>query len=173
MIKPVDEIPKGTRMQRETYRQMIRDDIQGAIDKGIHTFEFDGEYNYKYLAIYAREEADVILKRTLREAWKICAEQNENGGWDYPNTWERHIRTGPKYIEVVNHKEDDRNHVYCVIHPEAIGELIDLHKEHLAIREQNRAEMDRERASKKTDVRNLIKLKEGVEHGGVQDQAGG
>ena len=176
MIKPVDEIPKGTRGQRETYRQRIRDDIQEAIDRGILRFEFDGDYNYKYLSQYAKEESDGILRRKLREEWEKVQEPDEHGWREYPQTYERHIRTAKKYIEIINRKGDDRNHVYCEIHPDAIGELIDAHKQYLAEREKNIAEMEKaksmERESIKTHARNLVKLKEVLNEGCGEDQTG-
>lgn len=67
MIKPIDEIPKNTSQKRESYREMIRNDIREAMDKGIDKFEFIGEYKYKYLAVYAREEAKHILYNIARE----------------------------------------------------------------------------------------------------------
>ena len=62
MIKPIDEIPKNVSEQRESYRQMIKNDIQEAMSKGIEKFEFIGNYNFKYLAQYAREEAESIVR---------------------------------------------------------------------------------------------------------------
>ena len=62
MIKPVDEIPKGLSKKHSSYREMIRADIQAALDRGISRFEFVGEYKYRYLAQYAREEADRLMK---------------------------------------------------------------------------------------------------------------
>ena len=70
MIKPIDEIPQNIGQKRESYRQNIRDDIQEAIDKGIPRFEFVGDYKYKYLANYAREEARNVLYKIARDKFK-------------------------------------------------------------------------------------------------------
>ena len=70
MIKPVDEIPQNIGQKRESYRQNIRGDIQEAIDNGIPRFEFVGDYKYKYLANYAREEARNVLYKMARDRFK-------------------------------------------------------------------------------------------------------
>lgn len=67
MIKPIEEIPQNTAQQRESYRDKIRCDITGAIEKGIGKFEFVGDYNFKYLANYAREEADRMFRRRFKD----------------------------------------------------------------------------------------------------------
>lgn len=67
MIRPVDEIPKNIQEKRKSYREQIRNDIREAIDKGIGKFEFVGDYKYKYLAQYAREEADKIVWDMARD----------------------------------------------------------------------------------------------------------
>lgn len=70
MIKPIDEIPQNIGQKRESYRKNIRDDIQEAIDKGIPRFEFVGDYKYKYLANYAREEARKVLYKIARDKFE-------------------------------------------------------------------------------------------------------
>lgn len=67
MIKPIEEIPKNTAQQRESYRDKIRADITEAMKKGIGKFEFVGDYNFKYLAQYAREEADRMFRKRFRD----------------------------------------------------------------------------------------------------------
>ena len=85
MIKPVVEIPESRMSAAKSYRQRITDDIQEAIDKGIPLFEFVGDYNYKYLAQYAREQANRLNRqyvnnvvRKNRERWAdriICSRE--------------------------------------------------------------------------------------------------
>ena len=70
MIRPVDEIPMNAADKRKSYREQIRNDIREAMDKGINKFEFVGDYKYKYLAQYAREEADRIVWKAAREIVK-------------------------------------------------------------------------------------------------------
>jgi len=60
-IKSVDEIPETLQQKRESYRAMIRRDINEALDNHITRFEFEGDYNFKYLGQYAREEADRVF----------------------------------------------------------------------------------------------------------------
>ena len=44
-IKVVDEVPGMA--GRKTYNEMIREDINEALEKHIEKFEFEGDYNYK------------------------------------------------------------------------------------------------------------------------------
>lgn len=113
-IKPVNEIPMTLQEKRQSYREMIRKDIQEAIDNHIERFEFEGDYNWKYLAQYAREEADIIWRKTVYydTAKKVRAEllkdrPGENyipmrSGYDYHG----------KYIKIRTKKGEDRIHVY-------------------------------------------------------------
>ena len=176
MIKPVKEIPQTVREERISRRRMLQKDMSEAINAGITRFEFDGDYNYKYLAQYAREEADRILNKILSERWEREPRQpfeSEKTWRSYPKYYDRHIRD-KKYIKIHNVKREDRNHVYCEIIPEALDEMIEAHKQHLAEMEEQRKEREKkkqERASevsmehenRRTRVRNLIKVKEGVE----------
>lgn len=158
MIKPVDEIPLTVRGERMSRRQMLQNDIQEAIDKGISKFEFEGDYNYKYLANYAREEADRVLDKVLRERWDQEPRQpheGEDGYRAYPKYWESHIRA-IKYIIIHNVRNDDRMHVYCEIIPEALDEMMDAHKKHLAEIDERKEQRTRERESRKMIARNLV-----------------
>ena len=113
-IKPVNEIPMTLQEKSQSYREMIRKDIQEAIDNHIERFEFEGDYNWKYLAQYAREEADIIWRKTVYydTAEKVRTEllkdrPGENyipmrSGYDYHG----------KYIKIRTKKGEDRIHVY-------------------------------------------------------------
>lgn len=175
MIKPVDEIPLTVRGERMSQRQMLQNDIQEAIDKGISKFEFEGDYyNYKYLANYAREEADRILGKILRDRWGQEPRQPHEGaeGYrSYPNHWDQHIRDN-KYIIIHNIRRDDRNHVFCEIVPSALDEMIEAHKKYLVELDKRKEKRIRERENSKMNVRNLIKLKEGLNEGCGEDQTG-
>ena len=75
-IKPVNDIPITLQEKKASYREMVRQDISYALKNHISTFEFEGDYNYKYLANYAREEADIIFSRSLyRDAAKRVNEE--------------------------------------------------------------------------------------------------
>ncbi|MBR4581793.1 MAG: hypothetical protein IKO32_11225 [Lachnospiraceae bacterium] len=116
-IKAVSEIPMTLQEKRQSYREMIRKDIQEAIDNHIERFEFEGDYNWKYLAQYAREEADIIWRKTVYydTAKKVRAEllkdrPGENyismrSGYDYKGEW----------IKIRTKKGEDRIHVYAEI----------------------------------------------------------
>ena len=62
-----------------TYSVILRSrtTLEQAIAEGITKFEFDGEYNWKYLAGYAREEADTIWRHTW---YKIMQEARDKYG---------------------------------------------------------------------------------------------
>lgn len=111
MIKPINEIPMNEADKRRSYREMIRSDIQEAIDRGIERFEFDGDYNYKFLAQYAREEADMIWRSTWRDIMKKAKEEHGFEGYLYgPN-----YKLKGNYIKIRSRKMPDRTHVYCEI----------------------------------------------------------
>lgn len=119
MIEPVEEIPLTLKEKRESSRAMIRADIQNAIDSGIRKFEFVGDgYNYKYLANYAREEAQIITRKKLRDLWRDEVERvRDAGGYVFPDSFR--LRT---YIVIHSHKGADRTHVYCEINPDDLTE---------------------------------------------------
>ena len=68
MIKPIEKLPRTLSQKRESCRARIRNDIRQAIDGRTAKFEFVGDYNYKYLARYAREEASNILRPYFNQA---------------------------------------------------------------------------------------------------------
>ena len=112
-IKPVDEIPLTVAEQRESYRERIRQDICYAITNRISTFEFDGDYNYKYLANYAREEASHIFSRRIyrdasRQVRKTLAEKLQREHV-FP---ESEFKYKNRYIRIREKKGEDRVHVY-------------------------------------------------------------
>jgi hypothetical protein len=110
-IKPLDEIPMNTVDKRRSYREMIRQDIQTAIDQRITKFEFEGDYNWKYLAQYAREEADGIWRSTWYDIMRKAKE--EHGIKGYMGNPSYHQKRD--YIRISSVKMEDRMHVYCQI----------------------------------------------------------
>jgi len=114
MIKPVDQIPLNAAGKRQSYRGMIRADIEQAIAEGITKFEFEGDYNWKYLAGYAREEADTIWRSTWS---KIMREASEKYGFKVGIVPSYSVKG--QYIKIHSVKMEDRIHVYCEIDPEA------------------------------------------------------
>ena len=114
-IKPVEEIPMNKVQKQHSYRQHIRDDINEAIQKHISRFEFEGDYNWKYLAQYAREEADQIWRNTW---WEIMRSARMEHHIEIVMRLPSYAEKG-KYISILNVKMPDRNHVYCQIDFEA------------------------------------------------------
>lgn len=82
MIKKVDTIP-GQGGEHTSQKLLINKDIRDAIEKRIERFEFVGDYNFKYLAQYARDEAENVFRsmfskcrteaqQKLREEFKVA-----------------------------------------------------------------------------------------------------
>lgn len=118
MIKPIDEIPKNTAQKRESYRDRIRSDIREAMDKGIRKFEFVGDFNFKYLAQYAREEADRMFRKAFRDLvlpyypeWKERYQQK----YIFLNEWEFRRYNNVKITAIKDNAQGHR--VFCEISP--------------------------------------------------------
>lgn len=115
-IKKVEQVPMTLQEQRQSYRDMIRQDINEAIEKRIDKFEFDGDYNYKYLASYAREEAEWIFRRKIyRPAAKRVAETLQAEFGRERVFAESEWRYRGRYIRIKSLKGEDRQHVYAEI----------------------------------------------------------
>lgn len=134
MIKPIDEIPLNVSEQRNNYRQMIRNDILEAMDKGILKFEFVGEYNYKYLAQYAREEAESIVRKMVFDYSKRHPEYKERHKYCFFSYWEVNRKKGIIRISSIKGETPEKRRVFCSIHPdidEALSEYAEQKiKEH-------------------------------------------
>lgn len=147
MIKKIDKIPETLLEKRQSYREMIRRDIEHAYKNRIQTFEFEGDYNWKYLAQYAREEADFFVRRMIirpeairvREAMKkefpdakyVCVESE----FKYKN----------RLIQIRSHKGEDRIHVYGRIAFDEIDRFYEI------LLEDSRAENKRREERRKGD----------------------
>lgn len=113
-IKEVKELPLTQRERYDSYRSMIRADLEEAIRNRISTFEFEGDYNYKYLAQYAREEAGRLFTfRVYRDASKrvkqeLASKFPENK-YIFP---ESEFKYKNRYIKIRTKKGEDRIHVY-------------------------------------------------------------
>ena len=126
MIKEVEKIPETLQQKRESYRAKIRADIEEAMSKRISDFEFEGDYNYKYLQQYAREEGERIfryifigveraveeeLKKELEVKYIYCPS---------PYLYAK------QFIKVIKRKGEDRNHVYAHLDFDYLDNLKDL-----------------------------------------------
>ena len=123
-IKPISKIPMTVKGERESYRARIRADIEEALSKRIEYFEFEGDYNYKYLAQYAREEADRIIRHiTRKHELKISDVLKKEFNEEYIYVpW---LRDSDRIIKAHNHKGEDRNHVYMSIDYDRLDNLYD------------------------------------------------
>ena len=118
MIQEIEKIPQSTSARRESYREMIRNDIAEAIEKRIPKFELIGEYNYKYLANYAREEGGRYFR--LKHYCPVALLVSNVLGEKYKEKYMRvYTPAGyeleKKFIKVHNVKGEDRNHVYVFL----------------------------------------------------------
>lgn len=140
-IKVIDEIPN---LKSKSYNEMIREDFAEAIKNHVKTFEFEGEYNYKTLAVSAREQArklfSPIFRKASREVCKIL--EAEFGRTIYIFDWDYR----DKYICISSRKMDDRIHVYATINYEFADNLQNI------LLEDVRAEQKRK--NKEREVRN-------------------
>lgn len=106
---------------------MIREDLQEAIYKGIESFEFIGDYNYKYLASRAQNEANWL-------AGKMIAKVYEDNRSEFKhreilledNVRRRFVR---QWLKIIGITLEDRKHVYCKINHSATAGIFDLLKE--------------------------------------------
>lgn len=127
MVKPVNAIPDSIGQKHYSYRDTIRRDIEYAIKNGITKFEFEGNFNWRYLQHYAREEG---YKLTDRIAQEKADELHLSNYLDRPlrirNYYmPRNLRDGElRHIKITSRKEKDRLHVYCEIFPDAIDKII-------------------------------------------------
>ena len=136
-IKEVESIPQPRGAKSSKYREMLKADITEALDKRISKFEFEGDYNYKTLGMYAREVAQTVFREKIynpavAEIKEILAEEFKTNKVRIPACWDT-----SKYIIKINSVTGiDRIHVYVSID----FEQIDTFKDRLmsATRELNR-----------------------------------
>lgn len=121
MIKPVDEIPMNPAQKNKGYRDQIRRDLQEAMDNGIRRFEFVGDYKYKYLAQYVREEAERIIRSAFYDLW---TKHRAEFGNSKPDFWS--VLQKIKYFTVTNIKTEkkDEPRVFCEIEEKALEDVI-------------------------------------------------
>lgn len=125
-IKEVDKIPDDKAKKRQTYRQMIRNDIAEAISKRIPKFELEGDYNYKYLNNYAREEAQRYFASNIYRPLAAKVREYMHGHYDsrwfsVPSEWE----VGKLFVQVHKISGEDRPHVFVELDFEFVDNLYD------------------------------------------------
>lgn len=118
-IKIVEEVPVSVQEKRKSYREMIRQDIKAAIEAHVECFEFDGDYNYKYLAAYAKEEASKIFRYEIYVPAARLVKRYLEDMYDLKYAVvDDAYKYDKKYIDIISQKEADRIHVYCKINYE-------------------------------------------------------
>ena len=111
MITKVNSIPSTLSEKRKSYRDMIRADLNEAMSNRITQFEIEGEYNYKYLAQYVREEACRLFRSIY---YKVEPDIRKQLSLEFekrvftPSSYEYESR----FFKVHNLKGSDRYHVY-------------------------------------------------------------
>lgn len=133
MIKPVEkaDIPQNNSDKGNSVRAMIQADIEETLEKRIPAFEFEGDYNYKYLGNYAREVArNMWCRETLdcrREARKKARERGLKwipiSDFKHQDMW----------IKITTRKGEDHRRVFCEIdfdfldkYPEMVDKEIEI-----------------------------------------------
>ena len=144
MIKPIDEIPENQIQASKTNRQKIRDDIQEAIDKHIQAFEFVGDYNFKYLANYAREEAGRMNRAMFGQYIRSHREEYKD---KYVSFYDVVEKDYPIKITTIKGETKDTRRVFCSLQMDGLeerySELLDAY---FSKREEQKAERERRRA---------------------------
>lgn len=149
MIKPIDEIPKNTVEKRKSYRQMIRNDIMEAIEKGIQKFEFVGDYNYKYLEQYAKEEANRVVRDLTLQWSEDHPEYKEKCSYWFADYWRINKDDGVIKISSVKGETPDKRRVFCEIRRD-FNEVMIEHAERRIREFENIERKKRDRLSKST-----------------------
>ena len=114
-IKEVKVIPNAYK-KTATVGQMVRKDLEEALDKRISKFEFDGDYNYKTLGYYVRREAEWIFNQAF---WCPASTEVEEAlakelGRDDIHC-ERFTREYKQAFDINGVTQSDRMHVYVEI----------------------------------------------------------
>ena len=123
MIKEVSAIPK----KKQSKRDLLYADIKKAITDGISKFEFTGYGEYKYLAKYAYEAAEMVEYDTLRKMFLDYKEKNENAECKIGDfrLCIGHGKHG--YVEITSwrEKKEDAPRVFGEIHADKLQIIFD------------------------------------------------
>ena len=114
MIQEIKEVPCIN--PQTSQRQMIRDDIEYALNNRIKTFEFEGDYNWKYLAQYTRDVSSRIFMEKIYQPARDRVKKKLEGKYDtkypYPIPYWKYTKN---FITIHSRKLEDRIHVYATI----------------------------------------------------------
>ena len=128
MIKPIEKLPETLSQKRKSYSAGMRADIQQAIDSRITKFEFVGDYNYKYLAQCAREQARKVFLPYFNQARSDVAEAiKQKLGLDTCFiSYQHELELCGKFIRISSVKGPDRRHVYAEINFDVLDNLEEM-----------------------------------------------
>lgn len=128
MIKPIEKLPETLSQRRDSYRARMRADIQQAIDSRTAKFEFVGDYNYKYLAPDAREQARKVLRPYFNQARSDAAEAiKQRLGLDTCFiSYQYESDYCEQFIRISSVKGPDRRHVYAEINFDVLDNLEEM-----------------------------------------------
>lgn len=113
-IKKIDDIPSSSSYTNQ--RQIIRADIEQAITNRISKFEMEGDYNYKYLNSYVKEELKHYFMRKIYSpvARRVIAELKKK--LERENVFVANsVEEFPNFAKVHRVKGEDRIHVFVEI----------------------------------------------------------
>lgn len=124
-IQALDKLPE--KVAKKSEKTMIREDLQEAIDKGIESFEFIGDYNYKYLAARAKNEANWLAGKMIAKVYEDHRSEFKNREILLEDNMRR--RFVGQWLKIIGMTLEDRKHVYCKINHSATASIFDLLKE--------------------------------------------
>lgn len=143
MIVELKEIPVNAREKNRTQRSMIRKDLEYIFENKIRYSEIKGEYNFRNLGAYFREEARIYFYEMLKcdtEVASLTYLQRSELRINY-----KRISDAAKEIfKISQRKAEDGIHVYVECNAELfsvkVTELVDVAIKQAALVEQRRAE---------------------------------
>ena len=125
MIQEIKEVPVIN--PTTSKKQMIRDDIRYALNNHIEKFEFQGDYNWKYLSQYAREVASRLFANEIFYPIKNEVEKELNGKYERERVFAPpYCRYTKEFITIQSRRLDDRIHVYATINFDYIENLKEI-----------------------------------------------
>ncbi len=124
-IQALDKLPE--KVSKKSEKAMIREDLQEAIDKGIESFEFIGDYNYKYLASRAQNEANWLAGKMIAKVYEDNRSEFKHREILLAGSMKK--RFVKQWITIVGVTIEGRKHVYCKINHSATANIFDLLKE--------------------------------------------
>lgn len=118
-IAVIDRVPENQKSISK--RELLRNDIREAIDNKISCFEFVGDYNYKYLGSYAKEEAKYIIRSMVRKAFEKRKALDDCTLYVYLDDF----NVAELFYKISIRKQEDRKHVYMNLYLNDFDKIMD------------------------------------------------